>query len=99
MNKFLETAIGSNYFMIHGKSGGIDFYHMSKSTNKSASKVSGNMTIYYGGKDGKGKRIDIQFSNQHFDFKLNIRNKQAGVYPSHIMLDYTTKNIPGKITL
>tara|TARA_B100000085_G_scaffold73943_1_gene66449 strand:+ start:105 stop:1259 length:1155 start_codon:yes stop_codon:yes gene_type:complete len=99
MNKFLETAIGSNYFMIHAKTGGIDFYHMSKSTNRSASKVSGDMTIYYGGKDGKGKRIDIHFSNQHFDFKLNIRNKQAGVYPSHMMLDYTTKNIPGKITL
>jgi len=99
MNKFLETAIGSNYFMIHGKGGGIDFYHMSKSTNKSASKVQGMMTIYYGGKDGKGKRIDIEFSNQHFDFKLNIRNKQSGIYPSHMMLDYKTKNIPGKVTL
>lgn len=99
MNKFLETAIGSNYFMIHGKSGGIDFYHMSKSTNRSASKVQGMMTVYYGGKDGKGKRIDIEFSNQHFDFKLNIRNKQSGIYPSHIMLDYKTKNIPGKVTL
>jgi hypothetical protein len=99
MNKFLETAIGSNYFMIHGKSGGIDFYHMSNSTNRSASKVNGVMTIYYGGVDGKGKRIDIEFSNQYFDFKLNIRNKQGGIYPSHMMLDYKTKNIPGKVTL
>jgi len=51
------------------------------------------------GVDGKGKRIDIEFSNQYFDFKLNIRNKQGGIYPSHMMLDYKTKNIPGKVTL
>lgn len=99
LEKLLETAIGSNYFMIHGKDGGIDFYHMSKSTNKSASRVTGNMTIYYGGKAGTGKRIDIEFSNKHYDFKINIRNKQSGQYPSHIMLDYKTKEIPGKITL
>jgi hypothetical protein len=61
--------------------------------------VQGMMTVYYGGKDGKGKRIDIEFSNQHFDFKLNIRNKQSGIYPSHMMLDYKTKSIPGKVTL
>lgn len=99
LNKLLETAIGSNYFMIHGKSGGIDFYEMSYATNQKASKVSGPMTIYYGGKDGKGKRIDIEFSNQYYDFKLNIRNKQGGKYPSHMMLDYITKNIPGKVKL
>ena len=95
----LETAIGSNYFMIHGKGSGVDFYHMSKAINKSASTVTGDMTIFYGGKDGKGKRIDITFSNKHYDFKINIRNKQGGQYPSHIMLDYNTKSIPGKITL
>ena len=35
-------------------------------------------------------------SNTYFDFSLNIRNKQSGVYPSHIMLDYTTKDAIGK---
>ena len=99
LEKLLETAIGSNYFMVHGKRNGIDFYHMSNSTNKSASKVDGDMTIFYGGKNGKGKRIDIKFSNKHYEFKINIRNKQGGRYPSHIMLDYKTKSIPGLTTL
>ena len=39
------------------------------------------MTAYYGGKNGKGKRVDIEFSNQYYDFKVNIRNKQGGKYP------------------
>ena len=99
LEKLLETAIGSNYFMVHGKNTGIDFYHMSNLTNKSASKVDGNMTIFYGGKTGKGKRIDIKFKNKHYEFKINIRNKQGGRYPSHIMLDYKTKQIPGLVTL
>ncbi len=29
-------------------------------------------------------------------FKLNIRNKQGGLYPSHLMLDYTSKVGTGK---
>ena len=47
-------------------------------------------------KDGKGKRIDMAFSNQYFDFKLNIRNKQGGLYPSHLMVDYKSKSSTGK---
>jgi hypothetical protein len=57
------------------------------------------MTAYYGGKSGKGKRVDIEFSNQYYDFKVNIRNKQSGVYPSHIMMDYESKPAVGKTKL
>ena len=32
-------------------------------------------------------------------FKLNIRNKSGGVYPTNIMLDYKTLNIPTKVTI
>ena len=52
--------------------------------------------VYYGGKLGNGKRIDMEFSNGYFDFKLNIRNKQGGLYPSHLMLDYKSKLATGK---
>ena len=55
--------------------------------------------VYYGGKSGTGKRIDVEFHSDYFDFKLNIRNKQSGVYPSHVMLDYKSKEALGKITL
>ena len=69
---------------------------MDPKRNKAFSKVSGDITIYYGGKSGNGKRIDIEFSNSFFDFTMNIRNKQRGLYPSHIMLDYKSKDAIGK---
>ena len=62
--------------------------------NKKKDDISNaTMTAYYGGKSGKGKRVDIEFSNQYYDFKVNIRNKQSGVYPSHIMMDYESKPV------
>ena len=67
--------------------------------NKAFSTITGNIIVHYGGKSGKGKRIDVDFSNQYFDFTLNIRNKQRGLYPSHIMLDYTSKAAIGKTNI
>jgi hypothetical protein len=47
--------------------------------------------VYYGGLGGNGKRIDITFESPTYSFKVNIRNKQGGLYPSHIMCDYVKK--------
>ena len=58
-----------------------------------------NVNILYGGNTGTGKRVDVSFSNKNFEFKLNIRNKSGGVYPTNIMLDYKTLSIPTKVTL
>ena len=93
----LETAIGANYWMVHGfDNGNIYFWEVSKSRNNSYSTVSGEATVYYGGKQGRGKRIDVEFSNRFYDFSMNIRNKQSGIYPSHVMLDYESKPATGK---
>lgn len=93
----LETAIGANYWMVHGfDNGDIYFWEVSKSRNNSYSNVSGEATIFYGGKSGRGKRIDVEFSNNFYDFSMNIRNKQSAIYPSHIMLDYDSKPATGK---
>ena len=43
---------------------------------------------YYGGKLKKGKRIDIEVTTTDMIFKFNIRNKQGGIYPSHLMCDF-----------
>jgi hypothetical protein len=104
MNKLLfkrliSTAIGSNYYMVHGlPPNNIWFWNMTPVINQAASKpiFSGPVWLYYGGKMGNGKRIDMEFSNSYFDFKLNIRNKQGGIYPSHLMLDYKSKLATGK---
>ncbi len=100
LKKLLETAIGANYWMVHAeKNGDVYFWHVTKSRNSMYSNVSGEATLFYGGKQGRGKRIDLEFSNQYFDFQMNIRNKQSGLYPSHIMLDYDSKTETGKVKL
>ena len=88
----MRTAIGAGYFMIHETNGKIKYWYISDAENKKYANIdSCKFTAYYGGKSGKGKRIDIEFSNNYYDFKMNIRNKQSGVYPSHIMMDYTSQ--------
>jgi len=97
--KLISTAIGSNYYMVHGlPPGKVWFWNMTSTINQGASKpiFSGPVWVYYGGKMGNGKRIDMEFSNSYFDYKLNIRNKQGGLYPSHLMLDYKSKPATGK---
>jgi len=89
LKSFLKTAIGSNYYMVHGQEGGsVDFWYMDPKDINSYATINSTITAYYGGMRGDGKRLDVTFENSYFEFKLNIRNKQGGIYPSHVMLDY-----------
>ena len=102
IQKFLKTAMGSNYWMVHAHSSGeqIDMWWMKPTDVASSySTISGPVTVFYGGKNGTSKRVDVAFSNKYFEFKLNIRNKGGGTYPTNIMLDYKTLSIKGKTTL
>ena len=100
LSLFMQTAIGANYHMVHALGGKVYYWWVGERENKKFANIStSKMIAYYGGKSGKGKRIDVEFSNEYYDFKMNIRNKQSGVYPSHIMLDYTSKDFSGKKTL
>jgi hypothetical protein len=61
---------------------------MDEAAMKKAAAIN-SIVIYYGGKTGKGKRIDITCKSQLYEFKLNIRDKQGNdVYPSHLMCDF-----------
>ena len=96
----LSTGIGADYWMVHGQPDkSVNFYYMDKTKNEKASEAPKDVQVKYGGAGGRAKRVDVEFSNTSFDFSLNIRNKQSGVYPSHIMLDYTTKTIEGKTNI
>ena len=97
LKKLLQTAVGANYWMVHGMEGNkVYFWEMPKIKNDQFATISSKITLYYGGTTGKGKRIDMTFSNPYFEFKLNIRNKQSGLYPSHLMMDYTSLDGTGK---
>lgn len=87
----IQSGIGSGYWMLKGSGKGSDFYEITEAYSKKASTPTGLPKVQYGGADGKGKRVDISFESTDYFFKVNIRNKQGGLYPSHIMCDYKKK--------
>ncbi|MEY3059951.1 MAG: Cyanophage [Bacteroidota bacterium] len=56
-----------------------------------ASTITSDPIVYYGGITGVGKRVDVVFESAKYIFKVNIRPKDRGVYPTHIMCDYKEK--------
>jgi len=88
----LQYAIGYGYWMVHGgTSGGVKMYEIDEAYMKKASTITGSVKLMYGGSQGKGKRLDIHMESSVYKFMWNLRNKQSGLYPSHIMCDYKKK--------
>ena len=88
----LQYAIGYGYWMVHGgTSGGVKMYEIDQQYMRKASTITGSVKLMYGGSQGKGKRLDIHLESSVYKFMFNLRNKQSGLYPSHIMCDYKKK--------
>ena len=88
----LQYAIGYGYWMVHGGgTGGVKVYEIDQAYMKKASTITGQVKLMYGGSQGKGKRLDIHMESSLYKFMFNLRNKQSGLYPSHIMCDYKKK--------
>ena len=87
----LEYAIGYGYWMVHGKGNKVSCYEMNEAYMKKSAKITGNIELHYGGSRGSGKRLDIHCESSEYKFMFNLRNKQGGKYPSHIMCDYKKK--------
>lgn len=88
----LQYAIGYGYWMVHGGgTGGIKIYEIDQAYMRKASSIIGSVKLMYGGSQGKGKRLDIHLESSVYKFMFNLRNKQAGLYPSHLMCDYKKK--------
>jgi len=89
LEDFLASGIGHNYHIIHKLSGTIKSKEMNERAMKEASTLVGVPKIYYGGKTGKGKRIDIEFQTKTYQFKINIRDTQGlDGYPTRLMGDF-----------
>jgi len=90
---FTQTAIGSNYWMVHAhENGKVDMYKVTDEDVKGKySTVTSNVVVRYGGQSGKAKRINVEYSSASFDFTFNIRSKGGTVFPTNIMLDYVKK--------
>ena len=85
--RMLMTGVGYGYYMVHKLKGkNVHFFKMGVSELKKAARVETVKVMYP--KSGQAKRIDVQIMTPMYEFKVNIRNKQGGLYPSHIMCDY-----------
>jgi len=92
LKNLIKSGIGEGYYMVKaGGKGGYEFSKIDSKYANLASDVTGPVSVYYGGLGGNGKRIDVVVESALYKFKINIRNKQGGLYPSHIMCDYVKK--------
>ena len=89
LKEFLDSVIGYNYILVHKIGKEIHYINMTKENRDKLVSNLNKSTIYYGGKSGKGKRIDVELEFQNMKLLMNIRSKTGGIYPTHLMADYT----------
>lgn len=91
INMLLQSGIGYGYHVIHKLRGKIISKKMDESAMKKAAALR-DITVYYGGKGGKGRRVDVVFESPVYKFKINIRDTQGrDGYPTRMMCDFTHK--------
>jgi len=93
LENLCASGVGYGYWMVHYTGTELHVYEVNEEYMKSASTLaSSSIGIDYGGTRGAGKRIDINFETQEYDFKFNIRSKSGGeIYPTHSNGDYWKK--------
>ena len=90
LETFLQSGIGYGFTVVHKINAAttkvfeIDRQYMLKAA-KPLSCI-----VFYGGKTGTGKRVDIEIRTQKYLFKVNMRDTQGtDGYPTRIMGDFT----------
>jgi len=86
LQRLLLTGIGYGFIMAHKKGKKVETYEMTPGRMRKSSTIQSIKVLYP--KKGEAKRIDIEVVTPIYIFKFNIRNKQGGLYPSHLMCDY-----------
>jgi hypothetical protein len=89
LKNFMKSVIGQGYLLVHKFDNHTSVTNMTTELLEKLTSFD-TSTIAYP-KDGSAKRIDVFFENEYISIKMNIRNKQGDVYPSHIMADYKFK--------
>jgi hypothetical protein len=85
----LESGIGHGYFVVHKLTKGIKTIEIDEAYMRSAATPTSCM-VYYGGKTGTAKRIDMEIETGKYILKLNIRDTQGGDgYPTRMMCDFS----------
>lgn len=91
LKTFLESGIGYGYHVVHKLSNTIKSVEIDEKYMSDAATPT-SCVVYYGGKTGTGKRIDMEIETKKYILKLNIRDTQGGDgYPTRMMCDFTYK--------
>ena len=91
LKHLLHSGIGFGYHVIHKMRSKVLSKKMDETAMRAAAKV-GTVRIFYGGKTGRGKRIDMEMESPYYIFKINIRDTQGtDGYPTRMMCDFKTK--------
>lgn len=85
LTKFIMSGIGYGYHLVHKEGSGIHHFEMTKGKLQKACTPQRVIVRY---PFGSAKRIDVTVITPVFQLKINIRNKQGGLYPTHVMADY-----------
>ena len=89
----LKSFIGFGYILVHKHENGDIHYYDLRTEDKMKEFIGDeilNARIEYP-KNHDTKRIDIFIELKHIKLQLNIRSKNGGVYPTHLMSDYIVK--------
>ena len=92
MKYLLESGVGYGYHVIHKfTNGSVLSKKMTKSAMQTAVKTQ-RMKVYYAGKTGTGKRINMECESSAYKFSLNIRDTQGkDGKPTRMMCDFKYK--------
>lgn len=91
--EFIKHIIGCGFILVHQQQNGYThFYNLltEKDLNKFVGDSIKHCEIKYPTK-GSAKRLDIECELENITIKFNLRHKDGGLYPSHLLSDYTFK--------
>jgi hypothetical protein len=89
LKELLASGIGQGYHVIHKLPGKIKSTKIDKNYLNLASTPK-SCIVYYGGKGGTAKRIDMEITTGKYKLKLNMRDTQGSSgYPTRLMCDFT----------
>ncbi len=92
LKHLMRSGVGYGYHVIHKfTNGSVLSKKMTKSAMEDAVKT-GRMKLFYGGKTGTGKRINMECESSDYKFSLNIRDTQGkDGKPTRMMCDFKYK--------
>lgn len=86
---FMKSVMGYGFILVHQNNNkSVDFIDLTtpEALNDFIAEIEDAYVLYP--KPGEAKRVDVVIKYPKIEFKINIRSKDGGILPTHIMADY-----------